>query len=103
MDTPIFFVYGNHGRLEVDAETGIVVSRDGACDCELCNMPEVNYGHIGRFDVAEWEATYPDDELVGRQIDILDLGYWWGEDETYEPPEYDWRAEFRPELDTVST
>lgn len=45
---------------------------------------------ITKFDVKEYEKTYGQ-EVFG-DIDILDLGYWYGRDEKYEEPAHDWRS-----------
>jgi hypothetical protein len=83
-----FFVFGSHGKCVADSRTGLVpcVEDNGFNDGE--------YESISRFDVEEWRATYPEIDLAGKWVDILDLGYilW---DGTHEGPELDWRAEFR--------
>ena len=47
---------------------------------------------ITRFDVEEYRATYG---KLDESIDILDIGYWYGTDNTYEPAEPDFRQHVR--------
>lgn len=44
-----------------------------------------------RVDVAEWQRTYPGED-VSAGHDILDFGLWF--DETYFPPEAEFRKEW---------
>lgn len=43
---------------------------------------------ITRFDVEEYRATY---RTLDDSIDILDIGYWYGPDNAYEPAEPEFR------------
>lgn len=65
-----FIVFGNHGELTVDAETGKVEAYD------FSNGDSDDYKDILRFDVSEWHNTYPIEPLAGRSLDILDFGFW---------------------------
>ena len=75
------WISGNHGKLEVDDRSGRVLAYEPEGSEE--------YVDIARFDLQEWRAYCAGAECDGG--DILDFGYWL-QDETYEPPEPDWRA-----------
>lgn len=80
-------IFGNHGKLQVDNSSGRVITYDPEGSQE--------YTNIARFDLQEWRAHYGQVACDGG--DILDFGYWL-HDETYEPPEADWRAAWREVL-----
>jgi hypothetical protein len=87
---------GSWGHVTIDAITGKAIEYDHEGTLpDPDDATEKGYEAIHRFDLAEWRATYPGKEPTA--IDILDLGYWWGPDNTYEPPAQDWRDEFGPE------
>ncbi|RWM29424.1 hypothetical protein [Mesorhizobium sp.] len=50
------------------------------------------YDDIAKFDLAEWRAYYPGEDL--DDLDILDIGFWTVAGD-YIAPEPDWRAELR--------
>ncbi len=81
-----FNVYGNQGKLTVDAYTGLVLAYEPE--------EEGDYHDIFRFDVAEYKATYPAEaDLGGRSVDILDIGFWDPRQEAgYTVAEPDYRA-----------
>lgn len=89
METPTFTVFGSHGSLTVNADTGEVLELVHETD------EERGYKNIRRFDVVEWRATYPNEKLEGMQVDILDLGLWEVVDddntEKYFEPDHEWR------------
>lgn len=80
----IIHVGGNHGNLEVDADTGAVLSY------EYEGFDSDGYKIIVRFDVAEFRQAYPNEDIVGTYVDILDIGYWYSKGDDgelgYEPP-----------------
>ncbi len=90
VESQTFIVFGSYGECVVDAESGRI--KDMRDESSNANCAE--YQPIVRFDVGEWLAAYPGEELVGNRVDILDLGYVL-RNGTYEPPATDWRAEFR--------
>lgn len=53
---------------------------------------------ITRFDVEEYRATYG---KLDESIDILDIGYWYGPNDTYEPADPDFRKQVR-DYDTMN-
>ena len=71
-----FFVFGSHGKCVADSRTGMVpcVEDNGFNDGE--------YESISRFDVEEWRATYPEIDLAGKWVDILDLAIFYGTERT---------------------
>jgi hypothetical protein len=90
-----FDVQGNHGLLSVDCLTGLVLYYH-----QYPNSGDT-YEHITQFDVTEYLGTYPTENLEGRGVDILDIGYWYQVSDDirlYEPPEADWRAEYRAQV-----
>lgn len=59
------------------------------------NIYKSNYGGVGtptptRFDIIEWLMYHRCAELPSS-LDILDLGYWYGDGIQYEPPCWSWR------------
>lgn len=72
----------SHGKLTFDTETGRVL----VCSLERSFGPKPV-----RVDVAEWQARYPGESIVGEH-DILDFGYWLRNDK-YEAPCEDWRLD----------
>ena len=42
-----------------------------------------NYRDIRRFDVSEWQEMYPERELAGAHVDILDIGFWYADPSIY--------------------
>lgn len=79
-----FGVFGSQGSFEADVETGCVVRYD---------TEDADYLSIAKFDVNEWKSAYPDEDLEGMNLDILDIGSW-DKAGNYGGPELDWRAEF---------
>lgn len=77
-------IYGDHGTVWVDENSGHVIGYEPEGSEE--------YANIVRFDLAEWRAHYGQEKCSGG--DILDFGYWLL-DRTYEAPEADWRASWR--------
>ncbi|HEX5281902.1 MAG TPA: hypothetical protein VFW28_17610 [Micropepsaceae bacterium] len=78
-------ISGSHGTLTADANTGQVMHRTGDGD----------YSSISRFDLAEWQRTYPGETCNGG--DILDFAYW-TTDGHYEDADSGWREDFRANL-----
>lgn len=76
-----FVVFGSHGQVSANTETGDVVSY-----VPVEGDPEPGYGDIVRFDVVEWFSKYPGEKL--DSVDILDIGYWYCAEAVndYEPP-----------------
>lgn len=99
-----FTVVGSHGSLTVGLD-GIITTyntidhmSDVSCDeCSYAEAVEGSffglYGLITRFDVEEWARTYLTEQIADQTIDILDLGYWHGDE--YEPPAEEWRREIK--------
>ncbi len=87
-DTKILTVFGNHGKLTVDAATGLVLAyppTDRKCHCheEGCER----YRFIQRVDV---ETLCRERGPLGR-VDILMVGYWCNDGYFEEPiPDEDW-------------
>lgn len=78
-------VRSNHGTADYDCVTGWLTDSDWAAGQEQY-LPT-------RLDVFEWRRKYPGERIVGEH-DILDFGMWMQNGE-YEPPEEEWRKEFR--------
>ena len=89
-----FYVNGSHGEMRADALTGHVI--------ELNNddYNSIEYNVIVRFDIDEWRQKYPDEELNGMNMDILDIGFWCSDGE-YVPPEEEWREDLRRENEYI--
>ena len=87
-------VHSSHGDITIDGRTGhiIGIELDGH-DYESC----AHINSITRFDLSEFQNFYPG-EHVTEHYDILDLGYWYGDGEVYEEPDYEWRKLVREEL-----
>lgn len=81
-----FIVYGNYGDLIVNSSTGAVLRYAPDRDSET----GTEYGHILRFDIDEYSAAYPGEEL--GHVDICDIGFW-TKDGQYEPPITDFRSQ----------
>lgn len=87
-------VHSSNGELLIDKETGKVIDFTQA-------EGEAGIADIHTFDIEEWKRRYSNEELPD-DIDILDLGYWYGEFapergkiSTYEPPVEEWRNTYR--------
>lgn len=85
-DMTCFVVYGNYGDLIVNRSTVSVLQYEPDRDSET----GAEYDSILRFDISEYTATYPDEEL--DHVDICDIGFWTRHGQ-YEPPIADFRAE----------
>jgi hypothetical protein len=84
---------GSWGELTVDAETGQVLTYDhNGTLPDPEDASERGYTLISRVDLDEWRKTYGDQEPTA--IDILDVGYWYGPANLYEPPAQDWRDDY---------
>lgn len=75
-----FHVQGSHGHFSVDDE-----------GMPITELPH-DYRDIRRLDVSElrdWLKTLPKDFSEGPDfhIDILEVGYWYGDKKEYEPPD----------------
>lgn len=77
-------ISGSHGTLTVDADNGRVVRRVSS-----------GYSNVGRFDLVEWQRTYPGETCNGG--DILDFAYWTA-DGQYVDADSGWREDFRTDL-----
>lgn len=78
-------IYGNQGTLTVDVLTGKVINYEP--------MEDGYYTCVTKVNLSEFKQAYGFDDVMvaNTPIDILDIGYWLG-DETYEPPAFEWRA-----------
>ena len=79
-------ILSSHGEAVINAETGEIISIDGDLQNEY---------NIKRFDVAEWneyKAKINHKWDITDGLDILEIGYWHGEAELYEPAVQDHRA-----------
>jgi hypothetical protein len=91
-------VYSSNGELSVHALSGRVIS----CELEKGGDPLIK--QIGFFDLREWK-DYHETRDIPQRVDILDLGYWYGDKSlvswahytcnrlspSYEAPVDDWR------------
>lgn len=79
-------VCGSHGKLLVDAKTGVVLE----------SPEQSEYANITRFDLEEWKQWYQGSSVLKpeyakrnpAEYDILDIGYWERDgdgNEVYEP------------------
>lgn len=83
----IVVINGSWGELSVAAPSGIPLLDP--------DDPKKDYPDVVWVDFAEWQQAYPDECLADMAaIDILDVGFV-RLDNTYVPPEEDWRAEWR--------
>lgn len=85
-------IIGCHGTFTTD-ENGTVTDRRPCAPSHNCDWCADFGKFITRFDLSEWR-TYWHCAAADNVIDILDVGYWYG-DARYEPPEYDWREEYK--------
>lgn len=81
-----FVVYGNYGDLIVNRSNGVVLRYEPARDSET----GTEYGHILRFDIDEYAAAYPGEQL--GYVDNCDIGFWTKAGQ-YEPPLPEFRAD----------
>jgi hypothetical protein len=91
VELTIFHVGGSWGHLTANAETGEVI--ECIDDPDATDATGEGYQSITRFNVDEWNRAYPTEELAGMSMDILDIGFW--DDQGYQAPEEDWRADMR--------
>jgi len=70
-------VYSSHGNLTIGRVSGDVLDK-------FIQSEEENPFPMHKFDLEEWKNHYK--EEVPESFDILDLGFWYGDDE-YESPE----------------
>lgn len=86
-------ITGSHGHLVIDWTSGevITVSNYGG--------DPYAYSDITRFDVQEWQATYPG--KTPSVVDICDIGYWTDVD-YYEPPAPEHRAAVRDGMGSLN-
>ena len=80
-------VQSSHGTFTIDDEGRPIHVRIDTDDLDSANV----LTSITRFDLDEYRLAYG---RLDEEYDVLDLGYWYAGG--YEPPAYDWRAEFRP-------
>ena len=86
-------VGGNWGTLTVDKVTGRVLSLEEDEQAHADEPNEVGYRDIVKVDLAEFYATYGNDD-PSEHIDILDVGFWFTDGfggVGYEAPDGDWR------------
>ena len=89
-------VHSSQGLYVIDAATGYVLERQ--LDMEPGADP--SYLSVTRFDLDEWQRYWG--EPLATDYDILDLGFWYGEDgETYEAPVLDWRDDVKADAATA--
>lgn len=91
VQTNTFKVCSSQGDIRVDVSTGDVLDMTIDEDSTDEYFPQIK-----RFDLAERKIHRGEDIPKGDNIDILDLGYWYGKgnDENtweYEEPAHDWR------------
>jgi hypothetical protein len=84
-----FFVISTHGIITASSQDGTIVKVEPETDPESIEF----LNSIASFDIREWQSQYPNEQLTGQTIDILDIGYT-NKGGTYEPPETDWRQEY---------
>jgi hypothetical protein len=90
------FIFGSYGNLTCDDDGKIISTEFDYEDGNEKESGEHEYSKILRFDVAEFTKEYG--SLGDRNIDILDIGYWFSDgdgQEQYEPPDYEFRDGFR--------
>lgn len=79
-------------RIKINSSESIGTLGDAAYVVDLNGVILENYDsgdvQIHKFDVAEYGTKYGQ---IDSEIDILDIGYWHGEDSAYEPPAADFR------------
>jgi hypothetical protein len=81
-------VHSSWGDIRIDATTGTVL------EFNLIDDPEsTTYMQITKFDLAEYRLAYPTEQHPVVSYDILDLGYWYGHNHAYEPPDLVWRKD----------
>lgn len=86
-------VYGSHGHIEINLETGDVIS------IYHYSGSEGDYSDIVKFDTQEFKQAWP--ERSGAEtFDILDIGYWTASG-YYEPADTFHREEIRKGSFTV--
>lgn len=80
-------ILSSHANGEHDSDVGFVISVSGRV---ISSHVDDSFGyHPLRFDVNEFLQHYHYIKLPSS-IDILDIGYWYG-DGSYEPPDDDFR------------
>jgi len=62
-------VYGSHGHIEINLETGDVIS------IYHYSGSEGDYSDIVKFDIGEFKQAWPE-RVEAETFDILDIGYW---------------------------
>lgn len=85
-----YTVSSSHGELTIDADGRVTRCRTDNDDSDGGQHLKA----IRRFDLGEWRAHWGNPDT--RQIDILDLGYWYTDAsgaDAYEPPDAQWRKE----------
>lgn len=85
-----FTVRSSHGRFIAHTDTGEIVERT----LETVDADQVRIlSSITRFDVGEYAERWGRKPEAESNVDILNLGYWYGRG-SYEPPVEEWREEF---------
>jgi hypothetical protein len=87
--TDVFYVVtSSHGKLTINADGAVIARR-------LDNDDDGRHlGRIVRFDLVEWRSHW--DDTLPSAFDILDLGYWYTDEddvEAYSQADAKWRAE----------
>lgn len=75
-----FEVYGNYGVIRVNSASGEIIALNEA-DSDADET--ANYRDIRHFDVTEWRTHYSNERLEEAFIDILDIGFWFGDLNNY--------------------
>ncbi|MEP2668928.1 MAG: hypothetical protein ABJH04_08030 [Cyclobacteriaceae bacterium] len=83
----VVIVYSSNGEITVNKKTGdvVLITPNGSDDAA--------FRRIKKFDLDEYKRYY-NLECIPDNIDILDLGYWYDNNE-YEEPAMDWREEVK--------
>jgi hypothetical protein len=91
MNIALATVHSSWGDFDIDAHTGEVIKYRRFSETE--DFGDFINPLITRFDLVEYRAYYPDEQHPASDYDILDLGFWYGLKNRYEPPVMEWRKE----------
>lgn len=90
MNIALATVHSSWGDFSIDAHTGEVIEYH---PFDADNPEASIYTQVTRFDLEEYRGYYPNEPHPTTDYDILDLGYWYGRANKYEPPVDPWRTE----------
>lgn len=90
------FVQSSHADFTINPVTGAILTRQPQADGD-------DMSFIQRFDIEEWRKRNGGIQFTSailglRSIDILEIGYWYG-DNQYEPPEPDFLQEIEKNME----